>query len=150
MGNQDLERIHPVYRACVDFSKLAELPFSFKEDSGNFETAIEFNNNLSIHPPNANNWDDGNFDIVCPDILDYRHKIVIEFEEETGNRKCGAHYAKKGHGHKGDPDTKRDNIRNKLYEKYCFRVFRLWESVYKKENWKKKLFTFLMECDTNE
>lgn len=94
MGNQDLERLYPVYRACVDFSKLADLPYSFKEDSGNYETAIQFQEGLSIQPPNAKNWDT-NPDIICPDILDFENKIIIEFEEETGNRKSGAHYAKK-------------------------------------------------------
>ena len=145
MGNQDLERLYPVYRACTDFSKLAELPFHFREDTGDYETAIEFKQGLSIHPPNAKNWDTDP-DIICPDILDFEHKIIIEFEEETGNRKSGAHYAKKGHGHSGDLDTKRDSRRNTFYEQYGFRVFRLWESDYKKQNWKVMLFEFLINC----
>ena len=149
MGNQDLERLYPVYRACVDFSKLADLPYSFKEDSGNYETAIQFQEGLSIHPPNAKNWDT-NPDIICPDILDFEHKIIIEFEEETGNRKSGAHYARKGHGHEGDLSTKRDTRRNEYYEQYAFRVFRLWETTYKNENWKIKLFEFLIGCWKNE
>ena len=94
MGNQDLERLYPVYRACVDFSKLADLPYSFKEDSGNYETAIQFKEEHFAHPPWSEDWQT-NPEILCPDILEYEHKIIIEFEEETGNRKSGAHYAKK-------------------------------------------------------
>ena len=154
MGNQDLERLHPVYRACVDFGKLAGLPFEFKEDSGNFETAIEFLEPLGTtdiemlghHPPISSDWK-GHPNIICPDILDYKNRIIIEFEEETGNRKPGARYAKKGHGHEGDYSTRRDTRRNEYYKLAGFRVFSLWESVYKNENWKKKLFAFLLDCD---
>ncbi|MGI9567067.1 MAG: hypothetical protein ACR2LL_08665 [Nitrosopumilus sp.] len=154
MGEQDIERLYPVYRACTDFCKLAELPFRFKEDLGDFETAIgftedgdEFGNLLLTlyHPPYSKNWNKAET-IICPDILDYQHKIIIEFEEETGPRKAGEKYARKGHGHEGDLDTKRDSRRNEFYQLAGFKVFRLWESTFKNENWKAKLFEFLIDC----
>ena len=44
---------------------------------------------------------------------------------------------------KEDPDWQR---KNEFYQLAGFRVFRLWESVYKNENWKVKLFEFLINC----
>lgn len=148
MGIKDLERIHPVYRSCIDFCEVIELPYKFKEDLGTYETAIEFvefafEEYAHYHPPISENWET-NPEINCPDILDYDHKIIIEFEEETGPRKNGAHLAKKGHGHEGDLDNIRDSKRNLHYKD--FRVFRLWQSVYEKEQWKIKLFEFLLSC----
>lgn len=148
MGVQDLEKLYPIYRACTEFCKLTELPFTFKVDSGNYETAIEFQDGFHIHPPKSKNWD--NTTILCPDILILSCDNiigVIEFEEETGNRRTGAYLAKKGHGHEGDLDTKRDSRRNELYKITGFRVLRIWESHYNHNTiWKLKLFQFLIDC----
>jgi len=143
MGEIDIEQIHKIYRACVDFCELTGLPFQFKEDLGTYETAIQFEDGYNVHPPTAKNWKN-NPNIHCPDILDYENKIIIEFEEETGPRKPGAKMATKGHHHEGDYDTKRDTRRNANYTN--FRVFRLWQSIYENENWKAKLFQFLLDC----
>lgn len=154
MGEKDIERLHKVYRACVDFTKLAELPFTFKVDSGNFETAIEFFYDddekwHTLHPPSSQDWQT-NPTIICPDILImdcFQPLGVIEFEEESGNRRSGAKLARKGHGHEGDLDTKRDSKRNEFYKNAGFRVLRIWESHYNHNAiWKLKLFRFLMDC----
>lgn len=153
MGEQDIERIYPVYRACVDFCKLADLPFSFKEDTGSMDTMIEFVESkdkvIAIHPPNSKSWEESKTNgtrLFNPDICDFEHKIIIEFEEETGPKRPGAKMARKGHGHQGDYDTKRDTNRNEYYSQAGFTVFRLWESTYKNENWKILLFDFLIQC----
>jgi len=145
LGEADIERLYPVYRACTDFCKLAELPFSFQEDTGDYETAIEFKGEYHSHPPWSEDWKT-NPHIICPDILDYDNKIIIEFEEETGSKRPGARLARKGHAHEGDLDTKRDSKRNEFYKQSGFSVFRLWESTYLTENWKAKLFEFLINC----
>jgi len=146
MGIQDIERIHPIYRTCVDFSRLAEIPFTFKVDSGNYETAIQFKDKYHAHPPWSEDWKT-NPEIFCPDILDYDHKIIIEFEEETGPRRTGAYLAKKGHGQEGDMDMKKDTRRNELYKMAGFRILRIWESHYNHSIiWKLKLFQFLIDC----
>lgn len=153
MGHQDIERLYPVYRACTDFCKLAELPFSFKEDTGSLDTMIEFIESdekiEAVHPPISKNWEEskknGNH-LFNPDICDFEHKIIIEYEEETGPKRPGAKMAKKGHGHEGDYDTKRDANRNLYYHEAGFSVFRLWEYNYKNSNWKIQLFDFLIQC----
>ena len=150
MGKQDIYNIHPIYRACIDFTKLSELPFTFKVDSGNYETGIVFNiETKSYRRHNSfETWQDITYPEVmtCPDVLDFDHKIIVEFEEETGPRKPGAKYAKKGHGHEGDYNTTRDNLRNDAYLAAGFVVFRLWESTFKNKNWKLQLFEFLISC----
>lgn len=148
MGLQDLDRINPVYRACTDFCKLAEIPFSFKEDLGTYETIIAINEQGDWYIPDntSTDWDSVNGKVFCPDIIDYSNRIIIEFEEESGPKKPGAKLARKGHGHQGDYSTKRDQKRNDAYEAAGFTVYRLWESTFKNENWRVKLFEFLINC----
>lgn len=146
MGYQDLERLYPIYRAITDFCKLADLPYSFKEDLGDYETIIAIDGTNWYRPNPTENWNTVIGDVFCPDIIDYFHHIIIEFEEESGPKKPGAHLARKGHGHEGDIDTVRDTKRNELYQNAGFRVFRLWESNFKTTNWKIQLFAFLINC----
>lgn len=146
MGLADIERLYPIYRACTDFCKLAELPFSFKEDLGDYETIIAIDGNNWYIPDKTQNWESVIGTVFCPDIIDYSNHIIIEFEEETGPRKPGSKLAQKGHGHEGDADTVRDKTRNDAYKKAAFRVFRLWESTFKNKNWKLQLFEFLINC----
>jgi len=146
LGYADIERLYPIYRACTDFCKLADLPFSFKEDLGDYETIIAIDGNNWYIPEKTQNWDNTIGQVFCPDIIDYSNHIIIEFEEETGPRKSGAHYARKAHGHEGDTDTVRDTKRNEAYKAAGFTVFRLWESVFKTQNWKLQLFEFLIKC----
>ena len=120
-------------------------------DRGCFETAIEFFYDIDekiyhTHPPKSAGWSTDPH-ILCPDILDYDNKIIIEIEEEPGPRKTGAKYARKGHNSEGDLDNKKDAERNRHYKD--FRVFRLWESTLKNENWQVKLFQFLINSYQN-
>ena len=151
MGNQDIHRLHPIYRAATDFCRLAELPFSFKVDSGNYETGIVFNIETKSYrkPEPHETWDNVKYPetMVCGDVTSYDHKIIIEIEEETGPRRTGAKLALKGHGHEGDPDTKKDSRRNEYYKMAGFRVLRIWESHCKHAvTWKLNLFEFLINC----
>lgn len=145
MGVKDSDALHAIYDKAKTFCKANDLPYSFKVDNGDYETAIEFTYEdakwHTAHPPISKNWD-SNPTILCPDILDYEHKLVIEFEEEPGPRKSGAHYAKKGHSREGDIDTKKDIRRGDYYSWGKFRVLRFYEADLKEENWE-KLYKFL-------
>jgi len=148
LGEKDYERLYPIYRASIDFCKLAEIPFTVKIDSGDYETAIQFKDTddgvFATHPPFSEDWR-SNPEIICPDILIlFGTEIigVIEFEEETGPRKTGAHMARKGHGHEGDIDTKRDTRRNDYYTNAKIHCLRIWES---NERWRLELFEFLIK-----
>lgn len=147
MGEQDYERLYPIYRFATDFCKLANIPFSFKVDSGKYETAIIFNELTKKHrrPKSNENWDNVKYPeiMIVPDITSYENMIAIEHEEETGKRRPGARMARKGHGHEGDMPTKRDERRNDLYKKNKFHVLRLWES---NVMWRITLAEFLISC----
>jgi len=140
MGQIDLEKLFEVYYEILSVTKKYDLPYRFKIDEGTYETAIEFVENKPHHPPISNDWQTKPI-ILCPDLLDYSHKIIIEFEEEIGEPKLGAKLAKKGHNREGDFDTKRDERRNNYYNQSGFHVLRIWDSD---DSWRIKLKNFLL------
>lgn len=143
MGEIDVENLMKIYRECVALCKEHQLGFVFKVDHGTYETAIEFIGSKSYHPPISKNWNQ-NPEIFCPDLLDYYNKIIIEYEEEVGQRLLGAKLARKGHHREGDMDTKRDVKRNLYYKDGKFRVLRIYESDIL---WQKKLADFLINLN---
>lgn len=151
MGNRDIEKLNEIYSFANDFCQLASLPFRFKEDTGSFETAIVFNELTKSYrrPKPHETWKSIKYPemLLCPDILDYDHKIIFEYEEETGNKRPGAKLARKGHGHEGDFDTKRDTRRNTAYALCKFRLLRIWQSQLRISTvWKLIVIKFLLKC----
>ena len=143
MGEIDTDNLMKIYRECVHLCKEYELPFAFRVDHGTYETAIEFVDSKTYHPPISTNWDSKPI-IFCPDLLDYHNKIIIEYEEEVGKRLSGAKLAVKGHHREGDLDNKRDFRRTTYYENGGFSVLRIYESDIM---WRKKLAEFLTGID---
>lgn len=147
MGEVDLAVLHPIYRECIELNKENNWNFQFKEDSGDFETMIQFyppdaaGRMKAVHPPDAQNWDDME---ICnaPDILDFDNRIIIEYEEESRPGKSGGKLGRKGHW----SDSKRDTLRDANYKAAAFRVCKIWESELKKGTWNLKLFHFLADC----
>lgn len=133
MGQADLERLFKVYYEINFIKKKHNLLCNFKIDTGSFETAIEFTAIGYHHPPKSKNWNElkqsGN-DILCPDLLDYHNRIIIEYEEEPRP-------GKKGH----TEESKRDEKRDYFYRIGGFRLFKVWESD---GVWKEKLEKFLL------
>ena len=154
MGEVDYHRLSPIYTMANHLSRTLSLPFHFEVDSDTIhsKTTIIFNVETGSYrkptPAKESISDIRHPEIsIVPDICDFENKIVIEYEEETGPRKSGDHYAKKAHGHEGDLDKKKDERRNDCYDAAGFRLLRIWESAFKKsEIWKKELETFLLEC----
>ena len=143
MGEVDYDILNKIYRNCIDICKENKLPYQFKVDSGNWETAIEFTVIGYHHPPLSSSWDEvkkqGN-QIKCPDLLDDTYKIIIEYEEESKPGR-GAKLGKKGHTSEGDFDNKRDTGRNEFYKQGGFRLFRIYDSD---KAWAPKLEKFLI------
>jgi len=127
MGEVDYGNLHKIYRKCVDYCNQENLPYKFKVDSGNYETAIEFWAIGYHHPPKSANWNyaksQGN-EIKCPDLLDYDHKLIIEYEEEPKPGKKGGKLGKKGH----TEESTKDEHRDQLYRIAGFRLLKFWES----------------------
>ena len=141
MGHKDTVALHKIYEILKLYCKKYKVPYSFKVDTGSYETAIEFIEEKPYHPPISHDWSTKPI-IFCPDLLDWYNKIIIEYEEEVGNRRSGDYLAKKGHHREGDMDTTRDSRRNKYYKSGGFRILRIWNS---EQNWEKKLEDFLLK-----
>lgn len=151
MGEVDIAVLHPIYRECVHLTKENNWPFIFKEDSGSFETMIEFVVNPAgvspKHPPISKDWDEMKKKLsipICPDIMDFQKRIAIEFEEESTAGKSSGKLGKKGHWSESKRDSRRDN----LYKQTKFRYCKIWQSELKGP-WKLKLFHFLADCYCN-
>lgn len=141
MGHVDLEKLFDIYYEILTITKKYNLPCHFTVDEGTYETAIEFIEDKSFHPPISLTWDTKPV-IFCPDLLDYQHKIIIEFEEEVGEPKRGAKLATKGHNREGDLDNKRDQRRNEHYNHGGFSILRIWKSD---KLWRSKLKDYLLD-----
>ena len=153
MGEVDIAVLHPIYRKCVELNKENNWNFQFKEDSGDYETMIEFIPKWDArqqmeclqphHPPRAKNWDDME---ICnaPDIMDFANKIIIEYEEESKPGKSSGKLGKKGHW----AESKRDENRDSNYKRSNFRFCKIWETEIKNGVWGNKLFYFLADCYT--
>ncbi len=162
MGEADIMRIYPIYRIVVNQCNEFGWPYQFKEDLGTYETAFlakivdeisnEFESKESIVvslPDDYHSWNETKKDgwtLQEPDICDFSYRIIIEYEEETGPKKSGAKYAKKGHHHPGDLSTLRDTKRDKNYS--GFKLCKIWESE-PMHVIEIKLHYFLADCYTN-
>lgn len=155
MGVKDIVPLHQIYQKLLKLEKIHNWGFSFKVDNGDYDTAIIFNEEKLGYrrPKESESWESIKFplDMRCPDILDYEHKIIIEFEEEGGKRRSGAALATKGHGREGDIPNKRDSKRNNYYISNGFRFCRIWQSELDKviDDEDGKLFFFLADCYCN-
>ena len=141
MGLADIESHFRIYNQVKKIIKTHNLLFSFKVDTGAFETAIEFIEEKPYHPPLSKDWSQKPI-ILCPDLLDWHNKIIIEYEEEVGDKRLGAKLARKGHHREGDMDNKRDIRRTQYYKLGGFHTLRIWESD---ESWKESLELFLLK-----
>jgi hypothetical protein len=153
LGNADIHNLNKIYIFANDFCQLASIPFRFKEDSGNYETAIIINElGYFRRTKPSDDWEKiktypHNPRMFVPDLIDFENKIMIEFEEETGNKRPGAKLARKGHGHAGDLDGKRDSRRNEMYALSGFKLLRIWESELTISTvWKLIVIEFLLKC----
>lgn len=154
MGEVDIAVLHPIYRECINLEKENNWNFQFKEDSGDYETMLEFvdvggatEKLIVYHPPKTVNWEAWNKNTsipICPDIMDFHNEIVIEVEEESTPGKKGGKLGKKGHWAESKRDTRRDDC----YKKCNFRFCKIWQTEIKNKVWKIKLFYFLADCFT--
>jgi len=152
LGIIDIGDLIRINRKVQEIVKKHRLPFKFETDKGTYETAIEFYFLgeaktppywEAIHPPHSLNWKT-NPNILCPDLLDWPHRLIIEYEEEIGPPRPGAKLAKKGHEPEGNLD--KDARRNQLYDHAHFHMLRIWESD---KNWEEKLENFLLSLNNS-
>lgn len=142
MGVKDLDALHEIYEILKAYCKKYKLPFKFTVDDGSFETAIEFWAMGYHHPPKSKDWEESKKNgtkIKCPDILDFEHRLIIEYEEEPKPGKKGGKLGKKGH----TEESSKDQHRDQLYRIAGFKLLKIWESEFKDGSWIKKLNIYL-------
>ncbi len=151
MGVKDLIQLDAIQQIIKKLEKENNWGYTFKIDFGTYETAIIFNEEVNVYrrPEPKENWTTIEYpeSLICPDLSDYKNKILIEYEEEGRKKRSGAHLATKGHGPPGDMPTKRDSKRNLFYANNNFRFCRIWESQF--DVMEPKLFHFLADCFCN-
>lgn len=148
MGIKDLVPLHAIYDEIKSLEKEFKWGFDFKVDNGSFETAIEFRDAWKNHqeeyiqcwhPPMSRSWDEAKESgtvIRCPDLLDWHHKLIIEYEEAPGPRRSGAKLAKKGHGLEGDLTNDRDKWRDTYYRLTGFTILKIYQLNYEDDSYK--------------
>lgn len=142
MGAVDIETLMAINKEI----KKLNSKYTFKVDHGEFQTAIEFWTMGCYHPPKSKNWEESKangMEIICPDLLDWDHRRIIELEEEGQKKRTGAKLPTKGHGRQGDQTNSRDSNRDRLYRIGGFKLLKIYESEYKDGTYKKKLKDFL-------
>lgn len=143
MGEIDIDILMDINKEI----KKLDTDYSFTVDEGKYETAIQFEE-LTLdtvryaHPPWAKNWE-SNPEVLCPDLLDYSNKLIIEYEEEGQQEKPGAALASKGHGQKGDITNNADTNRDYLYRIAGFKLLKIWEAEYEDGSYVENLKNFL-------
>lgn len=146
MGIVDIVILNEIYQECNRLEKIWKWGFEFKQDSGSYETAILIHDNGEIHSPNTIcKYEKDEYKIFVPDIMDLENKMIIEYEEEAKPMK-GPKIRKRGHW----DESKRDTRRDESYHKAGFRLCKIWESSFKDNSWKTKLFQFLSNCYRNQ
>lgn len=141
MGLRDYDRLYPIYRYLKDLELNRVYPISFKVDDGFYSTALIFNvESLGYRSPAINeNWENVSKKdsvLICPDLLDLKNKIIIEYEEESKPQKR-AKIIKKGHFEESERDERRDGF----YKKNGFRILKIWD--HDSQNFKKIVDEFL-------
>ena len=139
MGLQDLDRLEVVANYANSFP---DYNFQIDVDTNNSNNTIlidEYGNvkRVPISREDADKFRKHGFKPFVPDLIDFKMKKIIEYQEEPGPPKPGAKLARKGHDEFSDSDKD-------LYYKIAgFDQLKIWESD---KDWTDKIDEFL---DTN-
>ena len=154
MGQVDIVIINEIYQYCNSLERQWNWGYHFEQDSGAWETAIEFFDDTehdgvtamvhAVHPPTSSDWSILS-SVLVPDILAFNDRMIIEYEEESKPMK-GPKIRKKGHWEESKHDAERDDF----YFRAGFRLCKIWESSFKDGSWKRLIFVFLTNCYRNQ
>lgn len=142
MGERDIDSLTPIFQHVTKLCHDNGWPFNFIMDTGHHENAFQvFNNGMIIRPPVQ--LEDRSTNIIMePDFLDWRYKLVIEYNEEAQKNRGAKR--RKGHHPANSYDVDRENWLTKVANP-PFKLLIIWES---EKSWKTKVAKFLQECMT--
>lgn len=135
MGIQDLDRLDVITKYANSFPKYN---FIMDVDTKHSRNAILINQHgqiitQPISKEDADKYRKLEFKPFVPDIMDFKNKKIIEYQEEPKPGK-GAHIGKKGHDEFSDED------KDLYYALAGFDQLKIWESD---PNWMNKINSFL-------
>ncbi len=128
MGIQDLEKLFEIKGWISEFNKTFGVQLSFIIDSDT-KTAVrilinqkgEYQIKKTLTQDEANELRSQGFDMFVPDLMDAKHKLVIEYQEEPKPQR-GPKIVKKGH------DEFSDLGKDDAYSRAGFKQHKIWES----------------------
>lgn len=141
MGHQDITSLHKIYRYILHLNKENGWNFSFKVDSGSFETRIDISEDGKCFRGN-NQLPLIGYSMYCPDLLDFSRKLIVEYEESS-DKQTGYFHAKKSHKGHSDYCNTRDTERDAFYNIAGFKLLKIWDHELKDDTWMLKLDSFL-------
>jgi hypothetical protein len=139
---KDLVTIHKIYSQANKTIKENKLPFHFKPDDGDYETRIDISETGLVEKGNGE-LPKPHFEMFCPDLIDFKNKRIIEYEEEA-KKHSGYLGAKPNKGHFPELLNKRDDKREKHYKYAGFDFLKIWEGEIKDGSWYHKLKIWLL------
>ena len=136
MGEQDLDRIDVITKYANSFPSYN---FEMDTDTKNSRNTMLISEyGVIVRPPISEEValqlrKDG-FRPFVPDMMDFRNKKIIEYQEEPTAAKSGGKLGKKGHDEFSDED------KDLFYQLAGFKQLKIWESDV---NWMEKVESFL-------
>ena len=137
MGIQDLDRLNELARYANSFPGYKFIMDTDTRQSRNLILLSEFG--MIVRPPiskeRADELRSQGFRPFVPDLMDYKAKLIIEYQEESKPQK-GPKIVKRGHDEFSDED------KDLYYQLAGFKQLKIWESdIY----WMEKIQLFLSQ-----
>src|SRR5689334_991495 len=120
MGERDLTKLEIINSEIQRLNKLYDWHFYFRVDTGNKENAIQIEEKGTFHIPTMESLGK----ILIPDLIDFSHRLIIEFEEEA-EPNTGYCSAKRRKGHFPELLNIKDEECDKYYKLIKFDLLKI-------------------------
>ncbi|MBS1268805.1 MAG: hypothetical protein MAG458_01539 [Nitrosopumilus sp.] len=152
MGIQDLEKLFHIYQQVKEIDDKKHFKFAIDSDTKEGKTRIIINEFGKwqkapiLTQKQAEEFRRKGFRQFVPDLIDFKNKIIIEFQEESEGRhgilRRRGKINKKGHDEFSDED------KDVFYELAKFNQLKIWENTHPKIQ-KEELRIFLKTFSKN-
>lgn len=152
MGIQDLEKLFHIYQQVKEIDDKKYFKFAIDSDTKEGKTRIIINEfgkwqkAPTLTQKQAEEFRKKGFRQFVPDLIDFKNKIIIEYQEESEGRhgilRRRGKINKKGHDEFSDED------KDIFYELAKFNQLKIWENTHPKIQ-KEELRSFLKTFSKN-
>jgi len=145
MGIQDLDKLIEIKKWIRQFEIIHNVDFDFIVDvdtqEGRTRILIDETGHTirakQLSQQEANSYKSKGYVMLVPDLMDWKRKLVIEYQEEPKKGR-GAHYGKKGHTEFSDEN------KDLYYQLGGLKQLKLWEET-PRDQQQKELNSFLFK-----